>query len=82
MKSLSQKVLRKDVDPHPIVVAIRQVCEDIDAANNRFQNETDADLIEASVYELQSLRAKYRYFLRLARSEGIVCEEKAHLWNE
>lgn len=82
MKSISQRVLRKDVEPHPVVVAIRQVCEDIDAAQNRFQCETDPDLIEASVYELQSLRSRYRYFLRLARSEGIVCDEQTHLWNE
>ena len=82
MKSISQKVLRNEVAPHPIVCAIRQVCADIDAAQSRFEQETDADLIEASIYELQSLRAKYRYFLRMARSEGIICNEKAHLWNE
>lgn len=82
MKYISEKVLRSDVQPHPIIEAIRRVCADIDAAQSRFQQETDADLIEASVYELQSLRAKYRYFLRVARSEGIVCNEKAHLWNE
>ena len=82
MKSISDKLLREDVTPHPIVLAIRQVCADIDAAQSRFQQETDADLIEASIYELQSLRAKYRYFLRVARSEGIACNEKAHLWNE
>lgn len=82
MKSLSAKVLREDVTPHPIIVAIRQICEGIDAAQSRFEQETDPDLIEASVYELQALRARYRYFLRLARNEGIVCEEKSHLWNE
>jgi hypothetical protein len=82
MKSISQKVLRNDAEPHPIVYSIRQVCADIDAAQSRFEQETDADLIEASIYELQSLRAKYRYFLRLARSEGVMCNEKAHLWNE
>ena len=82
MKSISQKLLRNEAEPHPVVCAIRQVCADIDAAQSRFEQETDADLIEASIYELQSLRAKYRYFLRMARMEGIVCNEKTHLWNE
>ena len=82
MKSISQKVLREEAAPHPIIVAIRQVCESLDAVQDRFELETDADLIEASIFEMQSLRAKYRYLLRVARSEGIVCEEKAHLWNE
>ena len=82
MKSISQKLLRNEAEPHPVVCAIRQVCADIDAAQSRFEQETDADLIEASIYELQSLRAKYRYFLRVARMEGVVCNEKTHLWNE
>ena len=82
MKSISQKLLRNEAEPHPVVCAIRQVCADIDAAQSRFEQETDSDLIEASIYELQSLRAKYRYFLRVARMEGVVCNEKTHLWNE
>ncbi len=82
MKSISQKVLREDTEPHPIIVAIRQVCTSIDVVQNRFEQETDPDLIESSIYELQSLRAKYRYLLRTAKVEGITCEEKVHLWNE
>ena len=82
MKSISQKVLREDVPPHPIIASIREVCRCMDAAQSRFQQETDPDLIEAGIFELQALRAKYRYLLRVARSEGIACEEKMHLWNE
>lgn len=82
MKIVSKNILREDALPHPVISAIRQVCVSIDAAQNRFEQETDPDLIEASVYELQSLRARYRYLLRIARNEGISCEEKKHLWNE
>ena len=77
-----KKMLREDAVPHPVILAIRQVCESIDAVQSRFDQETDPDLIEACVYELQALRAKYRYFLRVARSEGVICGEKMHLWNE
>ena len=82
MEQLRQRVLRADEAPHPIIEAIREVCAMMDAAQNRFEQETDADLIESAIYEHQSLRAKYRYLLRLARMQGVTCQEKVHLWNE
>lgn len=82
MKSISQKVLREEVAPHPIIVSIRQVCANIDVAQSRFEQESDPDLVEAAIYEIQSLRATYRYLLRKAKDEGVSCEERAHLWNE
>lgn len=82
MEQIRQKLLRNEEAPHPIIEAIRDVCAGIDAAQNRFEQETDPDLIEAAIYELQSLRAKYRYLLRTARSQGVTCREKVHLWNE
>lgn len=82
MEQIRQKLLRNEEAPHPIIEAIRDVCAGIDAAQSRFEQETDPDLIEAAIYELQSLRAKYRYLLRTARSQGVTCREKVHLWNE
>ena len=82
MNQVRQRLLREEITPHPIIEAIRQVCACMDAAQSRFQLESDPDLVEAAIFELQSLRAKYRYLLRTARDEGISCEEKVHLWNE
>lgn len=82
MEFLRQKLLREEEAPHALIAAIREVCACIDAAQSRFEQEVDPDLIEAAIYEMQSLRAKYRYLLRTARSEGIYCGEKVHLWNE
>ena len=82
MEQIRQRVLREDEEPHPIIEAIREVCALMDAAQNRFEQETDSDLIEAAIYEQQSLRAKYRYLLRLARTQGVTCQEKVYLWNE
>lgn len=75
-------VLREEVSPHPLIIAIREICARIDLVENRFSMETDNDLIEGCIYELESLRAQYRYLLRQARQQGIVCQERAHLWNE
>ena len=82
MDFIRQKLLREEEAPHPLIDAIRDVCARIDAAQSRFEQEVDPDLIEAAIYELQSLRAKYRYLLRTARAEGIYCGEKVHLWHE
>lgn len=82
MEQIRQKVLRDEVAPHPIIETIREVCEQMEIAESRFAQETDPDLIESAIYEMQSLRAKYRYLLRAARIQGVTCQEKAHLWDE
>lgn len=80
--TLRKLLLRADEPPHPTIEAIRDVCARITAAESRFSLETDPDLIEGCIYELESLRAQYRYLLRTAREQGVTCREKAHLWNE
>lgn len=82
MQSLRKRILREDAPPHPVIEAIRDICARIDAVQSRFEMETDPDLIDGCIYELESLRAQYRYLLRTARQQGITCGEKAHLWGE
>ena len=82
MGQIRQKILRADIYPDPIIESIRDVCDCINAAQSRFEQETDPDLIESAIFELQSLRAKYRYLLRTARMQGVSCQEKVHLWDE
>ena len=36
--------------------------------------ESDSDLIEACIYEMESLRARYRYLLRTAKNRGVKAE--------
>ena len=82
MEPILKSFIKEQSQTHPIILAIREVCASIDAAQSRFQQESDPDLIESAIYELQSLRAKYRYLLRTAREKGITCQEKVYLWNE
>ncbi len=79
---LTRTILRVEESPHPNIVAIREVCARIEQVENRFSFETDPDLIESCVYELQSLQAQYRYLLRESRNNAVKCEEKHSLWNE
>ncbi len=83
MENAFRKLLvREDAPPDPMILSIREVCAEIDGVERRFAMETDPDLIESCIYELEALRARYRYLLRTAREQGITCREKAHLWNE
>lgn len=80
--ALKKVLLRMDEPPHPTIEAIRAVCLQIELVQRRFSMESDPDLIESCIFELESLRARYRYLLRTARNEGVSCQEKVHLWNE
>ena len=79
---IRRTILRIEEPPHPNIEAIREVCALIEQVENRFSYETDPDLIESCVYELQSLRARYRYLLRESRNNAIRSEETYMLWNE
>ncbi|MFY9198206.1 MAG: DUF2508 family protein [Acutalibacteraceae bacterium] len=52
---------------------IRRVCRMIDDAYLRFQMQADEDLVEASIYEIEALKARYRYLIRLAKTKNITC---------
>ncbi|MBQ4611957.1 MAG: DUF2508 family protein [Clostridia bacterium] len=79
---LKKAVLRIDEPPHPTIEAIREVCQQLEVVKNRFSIENDPDLIECCIFEIEALRARYRYLLRTARQQGLSCQEKTHLWNE
>lgn len=54
---------------------IRETSAKLAAAHNRFENECDEDLLDSIIYEIQSLKALYRYLLRMAKEEGLQCAE-------
>lgn len=53
---------------------IREVCRKIEAAYENFSYEQDDDLVEATIYEIEALKARYRYLLRLAKNQNITSE--------
>ena len=54
-----------------LIKEIREVCQQMSCTNMWFQMEDDEDLIEACIYQMEVLNAKYRYLIRKARSEHI-----------
>lgn len=75
-------ILKDEVPTNQLLEDIREVCLRLENANTRFKMEQDSDLIEATIYEMESLRARYRYLLRMARNQGLTAAEYASLGKE
>ncbi len=70
-------VIRKPVSPSndSLVMQIRETSQKLESAYNRFENEINEDLLDSIIYEIQSLKALYRYLLKRAKECGIECAE-------
>lgn len=69
---LRKLLLRDDPTPNELLTAIREVRQRLENVNARFDMESEGDLIESCIYEMESLRARYRYLLRQAKQQGVA----------
>ncbi|HEX2939391.1 MAG TPA: DUF2508 family protein [Ruminiclostridium sp.] len=44
----------------------------LETVSSHFESQSDPDLVEACIYEMKSLSARYRYLLKEARSQGLT----------
>lgn len=44
----------------------------LETVSANFESQSDPDLVEACIYEMKSLTARYRYLLREARNQGLT----------
>lgn len=58
-----------------LVMQIRDTSQKLESAYSRFENELNEDLLDSIIYEIQSLKALYRYLLKRAKECGIECAE-------
>lgn len=68
-----RKPIRPDCDV--TLQQIRDTLQRLRSAYSRFENEENEDLLDSIIYEIQSLKALYRYLLKRAKEEGIECAE-------
>ena len=72
------EVIRKPVQPAQDVILqqIRETSQRLESAYSRFENECNEDLLDSIIYEIKSLKALYRYLLKLAKEKGVyfLCE--------
>lgn len=50
-----------------IIGEIRKINNELEQAYESFQNQTDDDLLEASIYRIKELRSRHNYLMKLAR---------------
>ena len=76
-KNFYYEFIRKPVEPatDSIVKQIRDTSQKLECAYERFENEINEDLLDSIIYEIQSLKALYRYLLKEAKECGIECGE-------
>lgn len=71
--------IRKPIPPvyDSILLQIRDTSQRLESAYSRFENECNEDLLDSIIYEIQSLKALYRYLIKQAKEKGIECAEIA-----
>ncbi len=71
------EVIRKPVSPTSdnLVNQIRETSQKLESAYSRFENEVNEDLLDSIIFEIQSLKALYRYLLKKAKECGLECSE-------
>ena len=58
-----------------LLIQIRDTSQKLQSAYSRFENECNEDLLDSIIYEIQSLKALYRYLLKQAKETGLECAE-------
>ncbi len=77
----SDIVQKKDMDSNErLIDDIREVARQLEIAKAKFEFESDGDLIEATIYEMESLNARYRYLIKLAKSRQMKSEDIGSLY--
>ena len=69
--------IRKPVKPDRdiILTQLRETSTRLESAYRRFVNESIEDLLDSVIYEIQSLKALYRYLIKKAKENGLECAE-------
>ena len=50
-----------------LVEYIKKTKSELDCAYSNFENATDPDLIDSSIYQLQSIQMRYKFLLKCAK---------------
>lgn len=71
------EMIRKPIPPatDSLLIQIRETSQRLESAYSRFENELNEDLLDSIIYEIQSLKALYRYLLKKAKENGLECAE-------
>ncbi|MBE6793201.1 MAG: DUF2508 family protein [Ruminococcaceae bacterium] len=67
-----KRLLLKEPPLPALLEDIREVCRQMEQVKIRFDMQSDADLVDACIYEQAALQARYRYLLEQVRRQGMT----------
>ena len=78
MAALIDLLNRKKADEENIdlINEIQDISRALERAYERFELQSNNDLVEATIYEIEALKARYRYMLALAKEQNLTAQGK------
>lgn len=79
MAALIDLLNRKKADDEEcinLLDEIQEISRALERAYERFELQSDSDLVEATIYEIEALKARYRYMLALAKQQNLTAQGK------
>ncbi len=76
--TITQLITKKkcqNEDDEELISEIHRLSNALTLAYERFELQCDNDLVEATIYEIESLKARHRYLLTLARERNLKSTE-------
>lgn len=72
--SLRETVFRKTgkTDEEQLIGEVHDVCRRIELAYTRMGLQSDENLVEAEIFEIESLKARYRYLLGIVKDNNFT----------
>lgn len=62
-------------DDEELLCEIHRLSNALTLAYERFELQCDNDLVEATIFEIEALKARYRYLLAIARERNLKSTE-------
>ena len=67
MQTVKRWICKPTDDRDETLLALRETQQQIDSVRSRFDMQSDGDLIEACIFELDALHARHRFLMRQIR---------------
>lgn len=71
---ISKKKSVSEDRSYEIISEIKRINNELEKAYDFFQNQTDDDLLEASIYNIKALKSRHSYLIKLARNNNVEAE--------
>ncbi len=71
---IAKKKCRNE-DDEQLIGEIHRLSHALSLAYERFELQCDNDLVDATIYEIEALKARYRYLLSIAKDRNLKSSE-------